>query len=177
MPRNGRSVANPPDGVAKKLVHQIRCANTGNKLKNSVRTCAKSKKKVSGVDKKTKQLTIYSRFAWINRWNYQMFRTSLLYSTSGRRRYRRRKSQNAVKSSGHSQRSLAKRIQAGSMVDKKKQVTSATVPAKQKRLKMTRRRFRSGFDYIRRKKKKSQPASTSERPKVCLTFSRLINRL
>ena len=171
MPRNVREVADPPDCKAKKLVHHIRCANTGNKWKSSVR--GKSKKNVSGVHLKTKQLAIYSRFAWINRWNYHMFRTSLFYSASRRRLNRRRKGQNAVKSRGRSHRSLDKGVQAGSMMDNKKQVTSATVPAKQKRLKMTRRRFRSGFDYIRRKKKKSQPASTSERPKVCLSFFRV----
>ena len=97
-----------------------------------------------------------SNFAWVKRWNYFMFRTSMLFP--GRR-------------SSSSQRKLKrKRKEVATLptVSPTKDIVKG--PAKI-RLRIFRRRFRSGFDYIRKKKKNGNQANVSKRPKV-RTFKR-----
>ena len=93
-----------------------------------------------------------SSFAWNRRWNYFMFRTSMLFL--GRR--------------SSSQRKLKRK--------RKEVVALPSVPATndavkgptKTRLRNFRRRFRSGFDYIRKKKKNGSQSNVSKRPKVTI---------
>ena len=134
--------------VGKRKTKHVRCSNT--------LSVVSSKRKL-GSDNR---IFPPSNFAWNKRWNYRMFRTSMLFPS--------------VRPQIVASKSL--KLQQCNKMKSSKKVTSLPTPPVKKaevkkksklRLPIFRRRFRSGFDYMRKKKKNQQPG-VLKRPRVCL---------
>ena len=118
--------------------------------------------------RRRQRLLVFNSFSWARRWSYRMFRKSLLFAVQVAEPSRSQRASVAASIAlGSSQvgsvprkTKVEKADTAIGGTDKASPAARAVVAGKRRR-----RRFRSGFDYIRRKIKKSRKqVSAGDRP-------------